>query len=83
LNTAEHTAAGFANADEDGGAVEGRYVNWLTVGDREAALVDDVTRLREHPLVNPSIPIHGLVYDVRTGRLTEVEAASAAGRARI
>jgi len=44
--------------------------------------VQDVTRLRAHPLVNPSIPIHGLIYDVRTGRLREVEAASAAGRAR-
>mgnify|MGYP006272427649 CR=1 FL=1 len=81
LSTAELTAAGFANAHDEGGAVEGRYVNWLTVGDREAALTDDVARIRAHPLVNPSIPIHGFIYDVRTGRLREVDAASAAGRA--
>jgi len=82
LNTAELTAAGFANADDDGGAIEGRYVKWLTFNDPEAAVVEDVTRIREHPLVNPSIPIHGLIYDVHTGRLHEVEAATAAGRAR-
>jgi len=81
LATAELTAAGFANTDAEGGAVEGRFVNWLTVDDPEAALVADVTRLRAHPLVNPSIPIHGLIYDVRSGRLHEVEAATAAGRA--
>jgi len=81
LATAELTAAGFANTDAEGGAVEGRFVNWLTFDDPEAAVVSDVTRLREHPLVNPSIPIHGLIYDVHTGRLHEVEAATAAGRA--
>jgi len=81
LATAELTAAGFANTADDGGAVEGRFVNWLTFDDPEAALVADVTRLRAHPLVNPSIPIHGLIYDVRSGRLHEVEAATAAGRA--
>jgi carbonic anhydrase len=82
LATAELTAAGFANTADDGGAVEGRFVNWLTFDDPEAAVVADVTRLREHPLVNPSIPIHGLIYDVHTGRLHEVEAATAVGRAR-
>jgi len=82
LNTAELTAAGFANADDDGGAIEGRYVKWLTFNDPEAAVVEDVTRIREHPLVNPSIPIHGFIYDVHTGRLHEVDAATAAGRAR-
>jgi carbonic anhydrase len=82
LATAELTAAGFANTADDGGAVEGRFVKWHSFGDHEAALVADVARLRAHPLVNPSIPIHGLVYDVHTGRLHEVEQASAVGRAR-
>ncbi|MFP4125317.1 MAG: beta-class carbonic anhydrase [Alphaproteobacteria bacterium] len=80
LATAELTAAGFANADAEGGSVEGRYVRWHSFTDHEAALVADVIRLRAHPLVNPSIPIQGLIYDVTTGRLREVEAASVAGR---
>jgi len=78
---APSTAPGVP-AGEDGGAAEGRYVRWPIFTARGAAGVQDVTRLRAHPLVNPAIPIHGLIYDVRTGRLREVEAASAAGRAR-
>jgi carbonic anhydrase len=82
LATAELTAAGFTNAEESGGAVEGRYLRWLTFTDQEAAVVEDVTRLRRHPLVNPSIPIHGLIYDVTTGRLHEVPGAAEAGAPR-
>ncbi len=80
LNTAELTAAGFANTDAAGGSIEGRFVKWLTFKDEEAAVTEDVSRIREHPLVNPSIPIHGCIYDVATGRLHEVDAASAIGR---
>ncbi len=46
------------------------------------SVVDDVTRIRNHPLVPGRIPIHGFVYDVRSGRLIEVPAATEAGRAR-
>ncbi len=45
-------------------------------------MVDDVTRIRNCPLVPPSIPIYGYVYDVKTGKLIEVEAATVAGRTR-
>ena len=41
---------------------------------------DDVTRIREHPLVPKTIPIHGYIYDVKNGRLEEVREATAAGR---
>ena len=43
--------------------------------------MDDVARIRAHPLVPGRIPIYGYVYDVKTGRLVEVPAATAAGRA--
>ena len=80
LETAELTAQGFRNKAEPGGSVEGRYVKWHTIRDQQAAVVEDVTRIRAHPLVNPAIPIYGYVYDVRTGRMNEVKAATAAGR---
>ena len=32
------------------------------------------------PLVDPAVPIYGYVYDVKTGRLNEVAAATQAGR---
>jgi carbonic anhydrase len=42
-------------------------------------VVADVRRLRNHPLVPAEIPIYGLIYDVRSGKLLEVPEAVAAG----
>jgi carbonic anhydrase len=47
----------------------------------EQSVVDDVARIRSHPLVPRDIPVYGYIYDVKSGRLIEVEAATAAGRA--
>ena len=81
LETAELTAEGFRNRSEPGGSTEGRFVKWHTIPDQEASVVEDVTRIRRHPFVNPATPVYGCVYDVRTGRLNEVAAATDAGRA--
>jgi carbonic anhydrase len=35
-------------------------------------------KLRSHPWVPREIPVRGFVYDVRTGKLTEVPAAKVA-----
>jgi len=63
------------------GSVEGEFVDWLTIDDLERSVVRDVQRIRAHPLAPRRIPIHGYVYDVRTGRLVEVADATRAGRA--
>jgi carbonic anhydrase len=44
-------------------------------------VVDDVARIRRHPLVPKNIPIYGYIYDVKTGKLVEIEDATRAGRA--
>jgi carbonic anhydrase len=62
--------------------VAGHYVEWLTFKDNAKAVVEDVQRIKTHPLVNPSIPVYGYIYDVRTGKLIEVPEATAAGAAR-
>lgn len=82
LETAELTDKGFRNASEPGGSPEGRYVKWHCISDPERAVAEDVTRIRAHPLVNPAIPVFGYIYDVKTGRLEEIAAASEAGRPR-
>ena len=79
LNTAGLGKTGWKNADKSGGAPEGRYINWLTIKNQEASVAEDVARIRNHPLVPDDIPIYGYVYDVRSGRLIEIEAATAAG----
>ncbi len=45
-------------------------------------MVEDVQRIRSHPLVPGEIPIYGYIYDVRSGKLIEVPEATAAGRVR-
>jgi carbonic anhydrase len=45
-------------------------------------VVEDVERIRRHPLVPKNIPIHGFVYEVETGKLLEVPGAQEAGAAK-
>jgi carbonic anhydrase len=81
LKTATIDANGWHDSGEGGGSTEGRFINWLTFKDEAASVTEDVHRIRNHPLVPNEIPIHGFVYDVKSGRLIEVPEASAAGRA--
>ncbi len=81
LAPAELTAAGFRDSGIGPGSRAGEFIEWLTIADREQAVIDDVLRIRNHPLVPPSIPIHGCIYDVTSGKLIDVEAATKAGAA--
>ena len=79
LETAALGPDGFTDIGEGPGSTEAAYIDWLTISDTAGAVVDDVTRIRNHPLVPGGIPVHGYIYDVRSGRLIEVEAASHIG----
>jgi carbonic anhydrase len=72
---------GFNDVGAGPGSAEGKYIDWLTIADREQSVVEDVQRIRAHPLVPAGIPIYGYVYDVKSGRLVEVADATVAGRA--
>ena len=80
LETAELGAQGFRDVGKGPGSAEGQFIDWLTIKDAKQAVVDDVTRIRRHALVPKKIPIYGYIYDVKTGRLVEVEEATRAGR---
>jgi hypothetical protein len=43
------------------------------------SVVDDVLRIRAHPLVPSSIPIYGHLYDVKSAKLIEVEEVTKVG----
>jgi len=47
-------------------------LDFLPFADVERSVRDDVAQLRASPLIPRDVPIRGFVYDVRTGRLTEV-----------
>ena len=81
LETAELTPNGFRDVGHGPGSSAGEYIEWLTIRDQSQAVIDDVERIRTHPLVPKSIPIYGFVYDVHSGKLIEVEGAQDVGKA--
>jgi carbonic anhydrase len=79
LETADLTPSGFRDVGKGPGSRAGEFIEWLTIADPMQAVIDDVNRLRNHPLIPRSIPIYGYVYNVTTGELVEVEGAKKAG----
>jgi carbonic anhydrase len=82
LGTAAFDGKTWSNPHHHGGHAAGHFIKWHTIKNQEASVTQDVRRIREHPLVPPGIPVYGYIYDVRTGRLNEVETATAAGKAK-
>jgi carbonic anhydrase len=82
LKTASIDASGWHDCCEGPGSAEGKYVDWLTIKDQAESVLEDVTRIKSHPLVPLEIPVYGYIYDVKSGRLLEVPEATAAGQAR-
>jgi carbonic anhydrase len=79
FETAELTSSGFSDVGKGPGSRAGEYIEWLTIKDQRQAILDDVACIRNHPLVPKSIPVYGYLYDVRSGKLLEVEGARALG----
>jgi carbonic anhydrase len=79
LETAALGADGFHDVGAGPGSAEASYIDWLTITDNVKSVVDDVVRIRSHPLVPGRIPIYGYIYDVATGRLVEIPEATKAG----
>jgi len=80
LETAALGADGFSDIGKGPGSEEGKFINWLTIKDQQESVTQDVERIRSHALVPKNIPIYGYIYDVKTGLLVEVPAATKAGR---
>jgi carbonic anhydrase len=81
LETATVDASGWHDVGTGPGSTAGNFISWLTFKDLAGSVVEDVQRIRSHPLVPKRIPIYGYIYDVRSGRLIEVPEATAAGKA--
>jgi carbonic anhydrase len=81
LETAKVDDKGWHDVGKGPGSVHGHFTKWHTISNLDQSVIDDVKRIRTHPLVPRRIPIYGYVYDVRSGRLNEVKAATKAGQA--
>lgn len=80
LKTAAVDENGWHNVTEEGGSDEARFVSFLAISNLADSVTEDVQRIKRHPLVPQDVPIYGYIYDVKTGRLTEVPEATQAGR---
>ena len=77
-----HTDCRMASGDEadvhqlilDKHGVDTRSVEIRTVTDQMAALITDVVRVRAYPLLPADLVVAGAVFDVRTGKLTPIDA---------
>jgi carbonic anhydrase len=81
LETASLGPDGFFDVGKGPGSHEGDFIDWLTISNTHNAVVEDVERVRRHPLVPKGVAIYGYVYDVRTGALIEIPDATTAGAA--
>jgi carbonic anhydrase len=81
LETAALGAEGFYDIGKGPGSAEAKYIDWLTISDQAQSITEDVSRIRNHPLVPKNIAIYGYIYDVKTGKLIEIPEATAVGKA--
>lgn len=54
--------------------VDTRSQHFGVISDQNETLATDLTRIRSHPLLPPTLIVGGAVYDVRTGTLNPLDA---------
>ena len=81
LATASVDEKGWHNVTEEGGSEEAKHISFLTISNQASSILEDVKRIKSHPLVPSYIPVYGYIYDVKSGNLVEIPEATAAGRA--
>jgi carbonic anhydrase len=54
--------------------IDTRSIEFRTVTDQVSAVVTDVVRIRSHPLLRDDIVVGAAILDIKTGRLSPVEA---------
>ncbi len=72
LKTSTVTENGWQDSGEGPGSLEGNNIDWLTFSDTVQSVIDDVRKIREHPLVPDNIKIYGYIYDCKSGTINEV-----------
>lgn len=81
LKTATVDEKGWRNVEESGGSDAANYISFLTFKNLKGSVIEDVQRIKEHPLVAKDIPVYGYIYDVKSGKLIEVPDATNTGKA--
>ena len=80
LETATVDEKGWHDVGQGPGSDEAKFISFLTIKNLAASVIEDVQRIRRHPLVPGTIPVYGYIYDVKSGQLIEVPEATTAGQ---
>lgn len=74
-----HTDCGLLSLSEDevhkrfaAKGIETAGIDFLTFTDLRQSVLDDIAIYRSSPLLRQDVPVRGLIFDVATGRLSEV-----------
>jgi carbonic anhydrase len=81
LKTSSYDGKRWRDEGDGKGSRHADFIDWLTIRNQAESVATDVERIRRHPLVPREIPVYGYIYQVETGRLVEVPAATEIGRA--
>ena len=81
LEASAPSERGWVDMGEGPGSAEAKYIDWLTISNNAKSVVEDVEKIRNHPLVPGNIPIYGFIFDVKTGKLIEIPEATKKGKA--
>lgn len=80
LEPAQFDGKEWKDVGKGGGSRAAEYIEFLPFKNLVQSVVDDVERIRNHPLVPKTIPIYGYIYDVKSGNLIEVPEATEIGK---
>ena len=61
------------NDNTESGSSFGHQVEWNTFLDLKKSILEDIEKIKNHPLTPSYINIYGLIYDVKTGELESLE----------
>ncbi len=61
------------NSKSEAGSNYGRKIKWYTFLNLKESILEDLEKIKNHPLIPKNINIYGFIYDVNTGRLEPLE----------
>ena len=61
------------NSKSEAGSNYGHKIKWYTFLNLKESILEDLEKIKKHPLIPKNINIYGFIYDVKTGRLEPVE----------
>jgi carbonic anhydrase len=86
-----HTGCGFTTFTDDGlnaqlaastGDLSPAPMRFFSFKDPEQNTREQIGKVRSHPWIAKDVPVRGFVFDMKTGRLSEVEVVSQQSAAR-